>query len=67
MTPTAAAGDPVQQKMMGLMPLVFGALFFHSSSGLVLYILTSNLVAIGQQYFLNKTEPLPPPGPSRKR
>jgi YidC/Oxa1 family membrane protein insertase len=67
MTPTAAAVDPVQQKMMGLMPLVFGALFFHSSSGLVLYILTSNLVAIGQQYFLNKTEPLPPPGPSRKR
>jgi YidC/Oxa1 family membrane protein insertase len=67
MTPTTAAVDPVQQKMMGLMPLVFGALFFHSSSGLVLYILTSNLVAIGQQYFLNKTEPLPAPGANNRK
>jgi YidC/Oxa1 family membrane protein insertase len=67
MTPTAAAVDPVQQKMLGLMPLVFGALFFHSSSGLVLYILTSNIVAIGQQYFLNKTESLPAPGSNNRK
>jgi YidC/Oxa1 family membrane protein insertase len=67
MTPTTAAVDPVQQKMFALMPLVFGALFFHSSSGLVLYILTSNLIAIGQQYFLNKTEPLPAPGANNRK
>ncbi len=62
MTPQAAGVDPMQQKMMTFMPLIFGFLFFHSSSGLVLYILTSNIVAMGQQYFLNKTEPLPTRG-----
>jgi YidC/Oxa1 family membrane protein insertase len=64
MTPQSAAVDPMQQKMFAFMPLIFGFLFFHSSSGLVLYILTSNLVNMGQQYFLNRTEPLPA-GPSR--
>jgi YidC/Oxa1 family membrane protein insertase len=64
MTPQQAAVDPMQQKMFAFMPLIFGFMFFHSSSGLVLYILTSNLVSMAQQYFLNRTEPLPA-GPSR--
>ena len=54
MTPQPA-GDPSQQKMMMLMPLVFGFMFYHFPSGLVLYYLTSNLVSMGQQWFFNKT------------
>jgi YidC/Oxa1 family membrane protein insertase len=54
MTPQPA-GDPSQQKMMYLMPLVFGFMFYHFPSGLVLYYLTSNLVSMGQQWFFNKT------------
>jgi YidC/Oxa1 family membrane protein insertase len=62
MTPTPA-GDPAQQKMLALMPIMFGGMFiiFPVSSGLVLYIFTSNLVNMAQQYFLNKSNPLPMP------
>lgn len=48
-------GDPTQQKMMQFMPLVFGFMFYGAASGLMLYWLTGNLVAIGQQWFFNKT------------
>ena len=48
--------DPSQQKMMMLMPLVFGFMFYNFPSGLVLYYLTSNLVSMGQQWFFNHTE-----------
>jgi YidC/Oxa1 family membrane protein insertase len=58
MTPQTTV-DPAQQKMMGLMPLFMGFIFFRLSSGLNLYMFTSNLVGIGQQYYLNKSEPLP--------
>jgi len=40
--------------MMSTMPLVFGVIFWWASSGLVLYWLTSNLVGIVQQLFINK-------------
>jgi YidC/Oxa1 family membrane protein insertase len=58
MTPQTTT-DPAQQKMMALMPLMFGFFFFNLSSGLNLYMFTSNLVGIGQQLYLNRTEPLP--------
>jgi YidC/Oxa1 family membrane protein insertase len=54
MTP-APAGDPAQQKMMMLMPVVFGIGFYTVSSGLVLYWLTGNLVQMAQQWFFNRT------------
>lgn len=54
MTPTTTT-DPMQQKMMNLMPLFFGVLFLKMMSGLVLYILTSNLIGIAQQGYLNRT------------
>jgi YidC/Oxa1 family membrane protein insertase len=59
MTPQTAAVDPAQQKMMTLMPLMFAAFFFTYASGLNLYMFTSNLVGVGQQYYLNRTRPLP--------
>jgi YidC/Oxa1 family membrane protein insertase len=51
--------DPRQQRMMLLMPLVFGFMFYHFSSGLVLYWLTSNLVGIAQQLLFNKLTAAP--------
>jgi YidC/Oxa1 family membrane protein insertase len=54
MTPQATA-DPNQQRMMMLMPLIFGFMFYNFASGLVLYYLTSNLVSVGQQWFFNHT------------
>ena len=60
MTPMPAT-DPSQQRMMALMPIMFGGMFiiFPISSGLVLYILTTSVVGVAQQYFLNKSTPLP--------
>ena len=58
MTPQTTI-DPAQQKMMQFMPLMMGVIFFRLSSGLNLYMFTSNLVGMGQQYYLNRTEPLP--------
>ncbi len=59
MTPTPAAVDPSQQKMMALMPLMFVVIFFRLSSGLNLYYFTSNLVGVVQQWYLNRAHPLP--------
>ena len=63
MTPTPGM-DPAQAKMMAMTPLIFGGMFALSPSGLALYILTSNMVGIGQQWYLYRTTP-PPPKPSR--
>jgi YidC/Oxa1 family membrane protein insertase len=59
MTPMPGGGDPAQQKMMTLMPLLTGFIFFYLSSGLNLYYFTSNLVNVGQQWYLNRAHPLP--------
>ena len=56
MTPTPTA-DPVQAKIMLAMPVFFGFMLAFTSSGLVLYWLTSNVAGIGQQYFMSKYGP----------
>jgi YidC/Oxa1 family membrane protein insertase len=43
------AGDPQQQKIMRMMPLIFGIMFLQFPSGLVLYWLTNNVITIIQQ------------------
>ncbi len=53
LTPTPTA-DPTQAKVMKLMPIMFGFIFYQFQAGLVLYWLTSNVVGVGQQYFLNR-------------
>jgi YidC/Oxa1 family membrane protein insertase len=63
MTPTPGM-DPAQARMMAMTPLIFGGMFMLSPSGLALYILTSNVVGIAQQWYLYRTAP-PPPKPSR--
>jgi len=57
-TPTASA-DPAQQKMMALMPVFMGFIFINLSSGLNLYYFTSNLIGVVQQWYLNRSQPLP--------
>jgi YidC/Oxa1 family membrane protein insertase len=63
MTPTPGM-DPAQAKMMAVTPLIFGGMFALYPSGLSVYILTSNIVGIGQQWYLYRSAP-PPPKPSR--
>src|SRR5262249_8750755 len=48
--------DPMaqQQKMMGFMTLFFGLMFYNYPSGLNLYILTSNLMGMAEQYWIKK-------------
>jgi YidC/Oxa1 family membrane protein insertase len=61
MTPMTTT-DPQQQMMMKIMPVTMAGLFMISpiSSGLAVYILTSSLVGILQQWWLNKTHPMTP-------
>ena len=60
MTPMTAT-DPQQQMMMKIMPISMAAIFMISpiSSGLAVYILTSSVVGIAQQWYLNRRHPLP--------
>jgi len=52
MTPMSA--DPVQQKMMMFMPLIFTGMLLWAPSGLVLYWTVSNLWTIAQQTITNR-------------
>jgi YidC/Oxa1 family membrane protein insertase len=69
MTPSTA--DPVQQKMMLVMPVVMTGMFLWAASGLVLYWTVSNTWGIGQQMITNRLiGPSPqrsPPRPPAER
>ena len=52
-----AMGDPMQQKMMKMMPIMFTVLFLFFPAGLVLYWLVNNVLGVAQQwYVIRKTE-----------
>lgn len=55
-----APPDPMQAKMMWIMPLMFSVMFFFFPSGLVLYWLTNNILSIAQQWIINKRMGVPP-------
>ncbi len=46
--------DPVQAKVMMIMPLVFGVMFFFFPSGLVLYWFVNNILSILQQWQITR-------------
>jgi YidC/Oxa1 family membrane protein insertase len=46
--------DPMQARLMWIMPLAFGVMFFFFPAGLVLYWLTNNILSIAQQWWINK-------------
>ena len=52
MTPTA--GDPMQAKMMMLMPIFMTVLFINFPAGLVLYMFVNNIISMGQQKYTQK-------------
>ncbi len=55
-----APPDPMQAKVMMLMPVVFTVLFLNFPSGLVLYWFVNNMLSIAQQWFISrKIEALP--------
>ena len=45
--------DPVQAKVMKIMPIAFSVFFFFFPSGLVLYWLVNNVLSIAQQWQIN--------------
>ncbi|MEM5276433.1 membrane protein insertase YidC [Cupriavidus taiwanensis] len=46
--------DPVQAKVMMIMPLVFSVMFFFFPAGLVLYWVVNNILSIAQQWQINR-------------
>ena len=46
--------DPIQAKVMMIMPLVFSFMFFYFPSGLVLYWVVNNILSIAQQWVITK-------------
>jgi YidC/Oxa1 family membrane protein insertase len=69
MTPMAPSSDPVQAKMMLIMPLVFTFMFFNFSSGLNLYYLCSNIFQIIFQKIAEKMikdEPVASPAKAKR-
>lgn len=46
--------DPMQARVMMLMPLVFGGMMFFFPAGLVLYWCVNNILSIGQQQYITR-------------
>ena len=57
---TPAPPDPMQAKMMWIMPLAFSVMFFFFPAGLVLYWITNNVLSIAQQWLINSRMGVPP-------
>ena len=55
-----APPDPMQAKMMWIMPLAFSVMFFFFPAGLVLYWITNNVLSIAQQWVINTRMGVPP-------
>jgi YidC/Oxa1 family membrane protein insertase len=55
-----APPDPMQAKMMWIMPLAFSVMFFFFPSGLVMYWITNNVLSIAQQWIINTRMGVPP-------
>ncbi len=69
-TPVPAASDPQQAQMMKIMPIGMAGMFMiiPYPSGLAVYILTSGLINVLQQWYLNRSHPLPAPAkPTRAK
>ncbi len=72
LTPASPGMDPVQQKMMRFMPLIFLVFLYNFSSGLTLYWTVQNLLTILQTKLTRTVEPAVAPashltGPAKKK
>src|SRR5690606_5557623 len=50
-----AAVDPIQQRVMQIMPIAFTIFFGFFPSGLVLYWVVNNILSIGQQWLITRS------------
>jgi YidC/Oxa1 family membrane protein insertase len=57
-----ATADPMQRRLMLLLPIVFVVILYRYPAGLLVYWITSNLWTIGQQALIRRRMP-PPPRP----
>jgi len=46
--------DPIQQKVMMILPIVFTVFFAFFPAGLVLYWVVNNIISIAQQYYITR-------------
>ena len=46
--------DPLQAKVMQIMPIAFSVMFFFFPSGLVLYSIVNNILSIAQQWYITR-------------
>lgn len=46
--------DPMQAKLMQIMPIVFSVVFFFFPAGLVLYSVVNNILSIAQQWYITR-------------
>ena len=47
--------DPMQAKLMQIMPIVFSVVFFFFPAGLVLYSVVNNMLSIAQQWYITRS------------
>lgn len=64
LTPMPPSMDPVQQRILKLMPLMFAVVMYTFPSGLALYSLVNTVLSILQMWLINRTIPavMPPAG-----
>lgn len=46
--------DPMQARIMQIMPIAFSVIFFFFPAGLVLYSIVNNILSIGQQWYITR-------------
>jgi YidC/Oxa1 family membrane protein insertase len=51
-----APPDPLQAKLMQLMPVIFSVVFFFFPAGLVLYSVVNNILSISQQWYITRKQ-----------
>jgi YidC/Oxa1 family membrane protein insertase len=59
--------DPIQAKLMQIMPIVFSVVFFFFPAGLVLYSVVNNILSIAQQWYITRGQEAEQKGAVPKR
>lgn len=59
--------DPLQAKIMQIMPIAFSIIFFFFPAGLVLYSIVNNILSIGQQWYITRAAEEENKGAAAKR
>ncbi len=59
--------DPIQAKLMQIMPIVFSVVFFFFPAGLVLYSVVNNILSIAQQWYITRGQEVENKGAAQKR